>query len=308
MSDILPIFCPHYNFAFGSTLSLEEAGKTSPGNPASICDIARANHLSQVVIVDDKLDGFIEAFKNLSKPFKASPPKALEDYVRDAQKDRKEPSDTDRAKGQRLLDEAIIKYSTEKAWMTTPIQLIFGVKLIVCADEADKSDESLKTESNIIIFIRNTQGYSDLIRLYNRAWTTNCHHQGRTSWRQMKEFWTDNLVLVLPFFSSCIQRNALTMSNIVPDFPTRPLLFKEIDSGLPFAPIIERGVDQFAAAHDLDVQPIKTIYYEDGARDFDAYVNFRAMGNRGQYQRPGVDHMCSDRFSYTECRRLAQAS
>lgn len=254
MPDILPVFSTHYSMDHSSILTLEEAGKTKAGNPISVCDLAKMHGLKQVIIVDSRIDGFIEAYKNLSK---------------------------------------------------AGAQFIFGLKLCVCADMTDKSDESLKTESNIIIFIKNSQGYSDLCRIQSCAWTDGFYYQGRTDWRALRTLWTNNLSLVLPAFSSCIQRNTLTMSNIVPDFPVPPVLFREIDSGLPFAPILDRAIDQFGAANRLTIQSVKSVYYEDGARDFDSYVTFRAIGNRSEFGRPNVDHMCSDRFSFTDYLRLA---
>lgn len=182
--------------------------------------------------------------------------------------------------------------------------LVYGVKLTLCADETDKTDASRATESSVIIFIRNTAGYSDLIRIYNRAWTTNHVGYGRTSWRELRALWTPNLALAIPFFSGFIARNALTFNSIVPDFPCAPTLFKEIDNGLPFAPIIDEAMDLFARQHGLSVQPVKTIYYRDSAA-FDAYVTFRAIGNRAEFARPQVDHLCSDRFSFEAWRALA---
>lgn len=253
MTNILPIFSTHYGFTHSSILTLEEAGKTKAGNPVSICDLAKDYNLKHVVIVDETIGGFIEAYKNLSK---------------------------------------------------IGVQLVFGVKMCVCADETDKSDESVKTESNVIIFANNSQGYKDLIRIYNRAWTTNHYKLGRTSWRQMKELWTNNLSLALPFFSSFIARNLLTFSNVVPDFPVKPTVFREIDSGLPFAQLIDDATIQFANQQGFTVQPVKSIYYQSAA-DYDAYTTFRAIGNRAEFGRPNVDHMCSDQFSFEAWRKLA---
>ncbi len=252
MSDIIPIFSSHYSYLH-SILTLEEAGKTKPGNPVSICDLAKDHGLKQVVICDERIDGFIEAYKNLSK---------------------------------------------------IGAQLIFGVKIVVCADETDKSDESLKTESNVIIFVKSSQGYSDLIRVYNRAWTTGFYYQGRTSWRELKALWTDNLSLALPTYSSFIFKNQMTFANIVPDLPARPTVFREVDSGLPFAPIVDKAITEFATRESLPIQPTKSIYYA-GPEDFDAYTTFRAIGNRSEFGRPNVDHMCSDRFSFKAWQQLA---
>lgn len=303
-SDILPIWSSHYSLG-DSILTLEEAGRTAIGNPASIVDLARENHLSQVVLVDVKIDGFLEAFRHLSKPFKPSAPKALSDYLRDHQKDKKVPTDEDKARASADLEAARLKYERESRWSTGPIQPVFGLKLCVCADMNDKSDESLKTESNVIIFVKGTAGYSDLIRISNRAWTDGFYYKGRADWKLLKTFWTDNLALSLPFFSSFIARNTMTFANIVPDFPVRPTLFREVDSGLPFAPILDRAVDKFAREQGLEAQPVKSIYYA-GPEDYDAYTTFRAIHMRGEFARPNVDHMCSDRFSWQDYLRLTK--
>ncbi len=253
MKDILALWSTHYSIG-SSILTLEEAGKTKAGNPRSVCDLAQVAGLKQVTLCEDRIDGFIEAYKNLNK---------------------------------------------------VGVQLIYGIKMCVCADMADKSDESLKTESNIIIFIRNSAGYSDLIRLYNRAWTDGFYYKGRLDWKMLRAFWTDNLTLALPYFSSFIAKNQMTFSNIVPDFPVRPILFREIDSGLPFAPILDRAVDKFAGEQGLEVQAVKSIYYN-APEDFPAYQVFRAIHNRAEYARPQVDHLCSDRFSFAAWKELTK--
>jgi len=53
-SDIIPLFSSHSSLEGASVLTLEEAGKTTPGEPVSICDLAKVHSLKQVVVVDDK--------------------------------------------------------------------------------------------------------------------------------------------------------------------------------------------------------------------------------------------------------------
>lgn len=255
MNDILPLFSTHYSMDFSSILTLEQAGKSRAGAPVSVCDIARRDSLKQVVIVDSRIDGYIEAYRNIQK--------------------------------------AGISH------------LIYGIKLCVCADETIKDDASLKTESNVIIFIVNTQGYSDLIRIYNRAWTDGFYYKGRTSWRTLRAFWTPNLTLALPTYSSFIFKNAMSFSSIIPDLPCAPTIFREVDSRLPFECIVNDAIDAYAQSVGAPTQRTKSIYYEDGARDFTSYVTFRAIGNRGEFERPNVDQLCSDQFSYSAYRALA---
>lgn len=254
MSNILPIFTTHYSLG-SSLLTLEESGKTEPGNPVSICDIAKDNNLSQVIIVDERIDGFLEAYKNLSKPNK---------------------------------------------------QLIYGIKLCVCEDMNQKDDDSLRTESNVVIFIKNSQGYNDLIRLWNRAWIDGFYYKGRLDWKTLKEFWTENLLLALPFFSSFLAKNLLTFSSIVPTFPINSqeiYIHKEIDSGLPFAPLIEKAIDTYVSQKGGIIQECKSIYYKD-KKDFKTYMVYKAINNRSSFDKPNVDHLFSENFCFESWKEL----
>lgn len=314
MNDIVPIWASHYSYS-QSILTLEEAGKTRPGNPVSIVDLARQHHLKQVVLVDERMDGILEAQKSLSKPFKPTPPKALADYLKEEQGEKKEASDEDKAAAQASLDEATAKYEREKTWLVEPIQLIFGLKLAIVPDMTVKTPEADLNKSNVIIFMRDaapskgiSPSYTDLLKINNLAWTTGRAAQGRLDWKTLKQLWTPNLVLALPFFSSFIARNLLTMAAIVPDLPCTPVLFKEVDSELPFAELIDEAIDRYVASNPAPVQRVKSIYYANSAA-FEDYTVFRARSTRskgksGTLSAPGVDNFCSDRFSFEAWREL----
>jgi len=262
--NILPIFSSHYSLG-DSILTLEEAGKTKQGNPVSICDLAKDNKLSQVILVDERIDGFNEAYKNIQKAGIA--------------------------------------------------QLVYGLKLVVCDNLNDKNEGTRKNESKVIIFIKNTEGYNDLIRIWNRAWTTG-HFSfkdssyGRIDWSTLKELWTNNLVFALPFFSSFIAKNTLTFANIVPDLPVpnnEIIIFKETDCDLPFNPLIDDAINQFCSEEmKKQIQLVKSIYYSK-QEDYDTYVAFRAIHNRAEFMRPEVDHLYSNKFSFENWKELCNA-
>lgn len=297
MSDILACFSSHYSIG-SSILTLEEAGKTKPGNPTSICDITKAEHLKQVILIDDRIDGFFEAYKNLGKPFKPTVPVPLETLLKDKKYTE--------AEAKKVFDGATVKYARESQWSTEPSQLLYGIKIVCCADHLDKTEASLLTESSVVIFVRNTQGYSDLIRIWNRAWTENFYHQGRTSWSQLKEYWTPNLMLALPFFSSFVAKNTMSFSSIVPDFPVpkdQVWVLKETESGLPFASLIDNAIDQFIAQSGSVVQYVKTIYYRD-KKDFATYQTFRAIHNHGEFSHPQVSHLASNQFCWEHFKEI----
>jgi hypothetical protein len=97
----------------------------------------------------------------------------------------------------------------------------------------------------------------------------------------------------------------LTFNSIIPDLPVVPTVFKEVNSGLPFSYLIDSAVDKFTEQLRINAQLSKSIYYSK-QEDFDVYSTFRAIGNRSEYQRPNVDHLCSDKFSWAEYKELTK--
>lgn len=179
--------------------------------------------------------------------------------------------------------------------------LIYGIKLCVCDDMSVKTDDSLRNEHNVIIFFNNTQGYYDYLKIGNRAWgPEGFYYRGRADFKLLKQFWTPNLTLALPFFSSFLARNTLSMATIVPDFPVPAneiLVFNEIESGLPFASLIENSVVEFSSKFGASIQPAKSIYYKDSS-SFESYMTNVAIHEGGTFSNPGKRHFASNRFSF----------
>lgn len=186
------------------------------------------------------------------------------------------------------------------------VKLIFGLKLTVCADMADKTEASLGTQSKAIVFCKSTEGYSNLIRIHNRAAVQGFYYEKRADFTLLKSLWTPNLVLGLPFFSSFIAKNTLTFNRIVPDLPARPWVFREVENGLPFGGLIDAAIDRYAKDNPCEVVPSKTIYYPDPSW-MKAHVCFRAVHERSTYDAPGIDHLSSDSFSFANWKRLTQS-
>lgn len=263
--SVLPVFTSHYALpSQGSLLTLEEPGKSKPGGPVSVFDLARESGLKDVVLVDDRIDGAIQAVK---------------------------------------------------AAKAAKVKLCFGVKLVVCADAEDKTEASLATESKVVVFARNGEpnaqglpkGYSKLVSIWNRASTTGHYYQARTSWAWLKEQWSDDLLLALPWASSFIAQNVLTFRRIVPDLPAVPWVFRERASELPFARLIDGAIDRYVKETGAPVQDTKSVYYRD-ASSFPSYQVMRAIGGRASYAAPGVDHLSSSTFSFESYLSLCPTS
>jgi DNA polymerase III alpha subunit len=180
------------------------------------------------------------------------------------------------------------------------LKLRYGYRVEVCSDILDKSIESETTESKFIIFAtKNT--FDDLIRLHNISTTIGLYKsKPRLDFKTLKENWSDNLCLAVPFYDSYIHRNLLYGSHCVPDLDfTEPVYFKE-DNDLPFDHIISNKISSI-----LDSSKIlnsKTIYYK--SRDtFKAYMAYRCILNRTTFQKPELQHFGSKEFcleSYLE--------
>lgn len=247
---MIPLFTSHYSLG-ESILTLDS--KPLEGGPESIINIIKENKIGRCVLVESKMDGFFEAYKNIEK---------------------------------------------------VGAELFFGLKIIVCKDHEDKSEKSLDTESKVIIFAKNTQGYHDLIKIYNRAWTENFYYKGRTSWKQLEALWTDNLLMALPFFSSFLAINATTFNCVIPNLFTSPIIFREINSGLPSESVINSEINNFNAEKKYMEQDVKSIYYKKYS-DFKKYICYRAILNRATFSSPNVDGLASQNFCLEDFHNLS---
>jgi DNA polymerase III alpha subunit len=188
------------------------------------------------------------------------------------------------------------------------LQLIFGLELWVCANPEERSDDSVADESKVIVWMRNSNGYRDIIKLYSKIFTNPAHkyYKFRGPWKILKECWTDNLVLTISYFDSFLHRNTLNYgSSIIPDFPCKPVFMKEINSGLPFAPLIDEALENFTKNGDYEVIKTKTIYYPD-YEDAKAWVVYRAIKNGTTFHEPELEHSGSRNFCLTNYLELVK--
>jgi DNA polymerase III alpha subunit len=187
------------------------------------------------------------------------------------------------------------------------LQLIFGLEMWVCSNPEDHTEASIADESKVIVFMRNGDGYKDLIKLYSKVYTNikNKYYKFRGSYNILKEHWTDNLLLSVPFFDSFLARNTLNFgSAIVPDFPTRPIFMQEVNSGLPFEPLINEALMNFTKG-EYEIMKTKTIYYPDYS-DSKAWTVFRTIKERSSFNKPQLDYCCSENFCLSDYLEVAK--
>lgn len=175
------------------------------------------------------------------------------------------------------------------------IQLNFGLRLTVTKNMYVKDDDSRKTDSKIVIFARNQDGYKRLIRISTKAATDGFYYEPRIDYESLAREWDDKeLIYCIPFYDSFIYYNTLTFRSIVPIFPGTPRFLIE-DNNLVFDESILLAIDKFDPEGQYDRIPAKSIFYKDRA-DFKAYMTYRCIRNRSTLSKPQLDHFASDEF------------
>ncbi len=177
----------------------------------------------------------------------------------------------------------------------------FGLEMWMCDDSHVRDANSLFNEHKIIIFAKNSAAYKDLIKIFSTCRMTrdNFYYKYRFDFKQLNPLWTDNLTLALPFFDSAIARNTIGYNaNIIPDFPTAPVIVREQNTEHPQADVINDALDNFNRDGKFEEVKTKTIFYE-RADDMDAYTVYRCIHNRGaSFDEPKMDYFCSPSFSF----------
>ena len=179
------------------------------------------------------------------------------------------------------------------------LNLRYGLKLVITND-ATKKEESEKFESKIIFFIKNEEGYKDLIRIWMWANEFGFYYYPRIDWNILETLLTDNLVVAMPYYDSFVAVNLLTISEIFPkNLPKNCTFFIE-SNGLPMDSIIWKQLKGYAENCPACVfQKAKSVYYEK-REDFMAYQTFRCILNRSNLSSPDMRGMCSDSFCFEE--------
>lgn len=173
------------------------------------------------------------------------------------------------------------------------LKLHFGYRVTICSDITDKTAESRKTESKIIIFARKGT-FQDLIKLHNIA-NTDGNYDGvpRLDYKTLKENWTENLLMVIPFYDSYLFQNLLYGANCLPELDFADPYYTIESNGLPFDHLV---TDRLKKTVDpKKIIESKTIYYNN-REDFSAYMVYRCILNKSNFQKPELPHFSSQEF------------
>jgi len=140
-----------------------------------------------------------------------------------------------------LVDDSISGFlEAYKSCEDSKLNLRFGLRLTVCDDITNKTAESKEREHKVIIFAKNTNGYTSLIKISTLASTDGFYYYPRIDCKALKNLWNnEDLLLCIPFYDSYVFKNNLTYSICAPDFSfCDPTYFIE-DNNLPFDGILK---------------------------------------------------------------------
>ncbi|RTK99138.1 MAG: PHP domain-containing protein [Proteobacteria bacterium] len=180
------------------------------------------------------------------------------------------------------------------------IELRFGYKVCVCSDMNDKTEESINTESNVIIWCLNSNGYADLVKIATKAACDGFYYNPRIDWETLKTLWSNNLAISFPFYSSFIARNILKYKSICfPDFSFTTPNFLVENHDLPFDSIILNAINNFNSSLKFNTVQSKTCYYYK-KEDLLKHQIIRCINNRTKTDKPGLDHYSVDNFCFLD--------
>jgi DNA polymerase III alpha subunit len=177
------------------------------------------------------------------------------------------------------------------------VNIKFGLRLCVCDNFQEKNESSLKCESKIIVFLKDSGGYENLNKIFSFAAKEGFYYAPRIDFSKLEEFWSDSLILGVPFYDSYLFNNFFKMSSCVPKkLWTTPVFFWE-ENGLPFDKIFKTILESYVSKNheNSEIIKAKSIYYNK-KDDFLAYLTMRCIGKKSTLQMPKLDHLCSDNF------------
>ena len=174
-------------------------------------------------------------------------------------------------------------------------KLIFGLRLTFCPDCLEKNEEGRKNSFKNIIFIKNESGYKQLIKIFTHAAQDGFYYEPRLDFKTLKQLWTDDLILAIPFYDSFLYKNKYTNSQCIPDFSFTDPVFLIEDNDTLLDKGTAKAVEKFCEGKYKTFKS-QSVYYRNN-EDFEAYITARRINKRTTTEKPNLEGMCSDQFS-----------
>jgi len=190
------------------------------------------------------------------------------------------------------------------------LQLIFGLEILMTNNRFDKTEESLASNHKVIVLMKNSQAYYDLIKIYT-AWKTNKeakYYHYRFDQEELKKLWTPNLIMCWPFFDNLVAVNTLINgAAIIPSYgeeiEREMIIFREQDSEHIHQVSIDEALNEFNKDKKFQEMKVKTILYNK-REDAKAWITYVSILNQSSFAKPSKDYACSTNFSFQSYKEL----
>lgn len=154
--------------------------------------------------------------------------------------------------------------------------------------------QSTSQASKLIYFAKNAKGVDSLRRIFTKAFTKN------NGVYQFDKKELDGIQIAVPFYDSYIYRNLFYFGVHCLDLKDLDIWYFEEENGHPFDFIISRALKKLG----IETIKAKSIYYEK-KEDFQAFCFYKAVcgrktGRAVTWEKPNLEHFCSDEFCHQE--------
>lgn len=192
-------------------------------------------------------------------------------------------------------------HGVKNAYMATKeseLNFNFGWR-VSCVD--DVNTDTLE-DHKIIIAPKSEQGWYDFLPIFNRANSDFKEKKvPRVSLDYLKEAWTDNLQLIIPFYDNFIFKNLTKDYNFVVDLDFFNPRFVIEENGHLLDGFIKENVLNYTNTKSYQTDLCKSIFYNKN-KDYKAWQTMKMITNRryGRMQSihvVGLDFCCSPYFS-----------
>jgi DNA polymerase III alpha subunit len=183
------------------------------------------------------------------------------------------------------------------------IQLIFGVRMDINEDATRKKSDSQmdRFSHKIYVIAKNSDGAKDLIKMF--SFSQSREEKSITS-GELKDRWTSNLQLAIPFYDSFLFNNTMYFFNCIFDIDKifgEPCFFIE-DNDLTFDKLVRKRVEDFCAKNNYKTVFAKTILYKN-REDVETLltlkiINGRSFGRQSSLDEPNIDDFSSHEFCF----------
>lgn len=185
-------------------------------------------------------------------------------------------------------------YTAYKYCLSNDIDLKYGISINFC-ENLNEDEKDTNRTSKICVFIKNKNGYGDLIKLNSIAVS-----KGYLLKSDLESYFTKNLKMAIPFYDSFVHKNALSFGKFS-DFLLKfnPSFFIE-DNLIPFDRLIKKAINDLSKNKYEQIMTKTICYYQ--RSDIDAYLTYKCICNRGfrssSLSKPNFDHFSSSEFCW----------